>query len=276
MTSIKAYLYERAASPLLGSLVISWSVWNYKFLLLWVSGMTYSEKLRYINLLYSHDYHIYWQGMILPFITSMLYLFVFPYPAKFVYSFSLSRQEEMNKVKNEKQNNELLTVEQSRAIRQQLADVEKDADALIERKDRAIEVRDREIEELRKQLAEKDKQVEEPQSTIETVIQAQPPVQETSKSKTVSLEEVVKKFIDIGKVESPKTQDEYFAKILLSLYDSGGSKTVQSVTNLFDNKTKVRYYIDELKSKKYISQSGAATPRLSLNHHIKGYFVKNL
>lgn len=152
VTSIKAYLYERAVSPLLGSLIISWCAWNYKFLLLLVSGLTFSEKLRFTHVLYSNDYEIFLQGMLFPFLTSVAYLFIFPYPAQFVYKFSLRRQKALNDLKNEQQENELLTLEQSKAIRNQLAEVEKQFDELVERKERAIEQRDREIEELKAQV----------------------------------------------------------------------------------------------------------------------------
>ncbi len=152
VTSVKAYLYERAVSPLLGSLIISWCVWNYKFLLLLISKLDFSEKLRLINVLYSNDYEIYLQGIAFPFVTSMVYLFVFPYPSELVYKFSLRRQKILNDMKNELQENELLTLEQSKAIRNQLADVERQFDEQVERKDRVISARDREIEELRAQI----------------------------------------------------------------------------------------------------------------------------
>ncbi len=89
MTSIKAYLYEKAVSPLLGSLIISWCAWNYKFLLMLVSGLSFTDKLKYINILYSNYYDFYFQGILLPVLTSMVYLFLFPFPAQWVYQFSL-------------------------------------------------------------------------------------------------------------------------------------------------------------------------------------------
>ncbi|PMN99605.1 hypothetical protein BCT21_11585 [Vibrio sp. 10N.222.55.F9] len=332
MTSIKAYLYERAVSPLLGSLIVSWCVWNYRLFFLAISDLKYAEKMteidRYFQLEDTH--HLVWYfdwtvsnfwalGVIFPIITAMLYLFVFPYPAKFVYEFSLNRQKELAKAKNDIEDNKQLTVEQSRVIRQQLADAEKDADVLIERKDRAIESRDRQIEELQELVNEKSKdklgqendsdesqqellntikglqkkvedlenddsifRVNTGQDTSElndsskTPKKAEPFIQEAPKPKVVSIEDKVKQLIDIGKVDSPETEDEYFAKILLSIYDAGGSKSVVTTLQQFDDRTKARYYVDELKDKKYVSQSGGATPRLNLTHTIKGYFVKNL
>ncbi|MFA0055373.1 hypothetical protein [Vibrio echinoideorum] len=272
MTSIKAYLYERAASPLLGSLIVSWCAWNYKFLLLWVSGMKFPEKLRYVHVLYSSDYEIYLQGIVFPFLTSMVYLFLFTYPAEWVYRFSLDRQKVLNDLKNDKQENELLTVEQSKAVRNQLSDTERQFDEQLERKDRAIEVRDREIEELRNQLAEKDKQVEDVKSQLE-----QPRVPESSKPapkvrKKVSLQERVLELIKLGESDNPKTEDEYFAKALINIYKSGATMKGHLVLSLFPDKTKARYYMDELVTQGFVSYDSVD---YSLPHQVKGVFVRN-
>ncbi|WP_264404004.1 ELKS/Rab6-interacting/CAST family protein [Vibrio owensii] len=193
VTSVKAYLYERAVSPLLGSLVISWCAWNYKFLLLLVSGLKYQEKLRLINVLYSSDYEIYFQGLLFPFLTSMAYLFLFPYPSKWVYKFSLSRQKVLNDLKNEIQENELLTLEQSKAIRYQLAEAERQFEELSERKDRAIESRDKDLHQLREELSairyEKDSALSDLNAFKET-LKNNPMMSEKALDNVVGLEEV--------------------------------------------------------------------------------------
>ncbi|CAK1773821.1 hypothetical protein [Vibrio crassostreae] len=170
MTSIKAYLYERAVSPLLGSFIVSWCFWNYRFFFLAVSDFKYTEKMAEIDKFYQikETHNLFWLvdwtvsnfwalGVAFPFITSMLYLFAFTYPAEWVYRFSLNRQKIMGDLKKEKQENELLTLEQSKSIRNQLAETEKQFDEQIERKDRAIEARDRQIEELQELVNEKSK-----------------------------------------------------------------------------------------------------------------------
>lgn len=178
MTSIKAYLYERAVSPLLGSLIVSWALWNYRFFFIALGDLKYSEKMDEIdrfyaltethNLLWLFEWTVsnFWTlGVLFPLATSFIYLFVFPYPAKWVYKFSLKKQNELSTIKNIIEDKKLLSEEQSRALRFQLAETEKQFDEQIERKDRAIEVRDRELSELRDQLAilkgERDKAIDQ-------------------------------------------------------------------------------------------------------------------
>lgn|GEM_PF-3309965 len=269
MTSIKAYLYERAVSPLLGSLIVSWAAWNYQFILLWVSGMKFPEKLRYVHVLYSSDYEIYLQGMLFPFLTSMAYLFLFTYPAEWVYRFSLYRQGILKEWKVKNEDNDRLSVEKSRAIRQQLADAEREAEEQIERKDRAIESRDREIEDLRSQLSDIKKQVEEAK------LQPEPPKQEQTKQeapKRITLTEKVEQLIKLGVSKDPKTEDEYFANALISIYKNGATIQGHILSSLFSDRVKAKYYLDELVHKKLADYGGGS---YSLPHEVKGVFVKH-
>lgn len=246
MTSIKAYLYERAASPLLGSLIVSWCAWNYKFLLLWVSGMKFPEKLRYVHVLYSSDYEIYLQGVLFPLLTSMVYLFLFTYPAEWVYRFSLGRQMVLNNLRNEKQENELLTVEQSKAVRNQLADTEKQFDEQIERKDRAIEVRDREIERLTSEIeslkveknTSKPKQQKEEGVTLKAELEPNFGMSE----------EKLKELIRTPYSHQPKTENEFMLVILQALASTPNKLTMRQIMDHFtgENGGKAKLYLDEL------------------------------
>lgn len=90
--SVKAQLYDRVSSPFLGAYVISWLLWNYKIVLIAVSDMKGYEKLSYIennltswasctnfNSLFSHWANCYfWVNLVLPFITALFYILVWP------------------------------------------------------------------------------------------------------------------------------------------------------------------------------------------------------
>ncbi|EGQ8029029.1 hypothetical protein ACWOKN_004311 [Vibrio vulnificus] len=117
VNSIQSYLYTRTISPLLGSLAVSWSLWNYKFILLLFSSLKYNDKLRMISILYSDNWEILGQGFAFPLLTSLLYLFVYPIPAKFVYKHSLEQQKKLNEIKQKTEDQVLLSVEQSIKIR---------------------------------------------------------------------------------------------------------------------------------------------------------------
>lgn len=271
VTSIKAYLYEKAASPLLGSLIISWCAWNYKFLLMLVSGLSFPDKLRYINILYSNNYECYFQGMILPLVTSILYLFVFPFPAQFVYKFSLGKQKALNELKNKIQENELLTVEQSRAIRNQLLETEKHFEELIERKDRALENKDKEIMELYTNYNESKNEYETFKNKTSSVEEKDI----TSHSSKNELEENVIKWIKIGSVVSPNTRDEYIAKVLYTIYEYGGEMLQSEILGYFPDRTKAKYYVEDMTRNKLISYD-PINDELSMEHYIKGIFIENM
>ncbi|MBE3681695.1 hypothetical protein [Vibrio campbellii] len=259
MTSIKAYLYERAVSPLLGSLIVSWAAWNYRFFFLAVSDLKYAEKMAEIekfyqiadthNVLWLFDWTVsnFWAiGVVFPLITSMLYLFVFPFPAEWVYRFSLGRQKVLNDLKNEKQENELLTLEQSKAVRNQLADTEKQFDEQIERKDRAIEVRDREIERLTSEIeslkVEKTTTKPEQQKEEGVTLKAKPePSFEMSEKK-------LKEVIRTPYSHQPKTENEFMLTILKALASSPNKLTMHQIIKQFtdSNGGKAKLYLDEL------------------------------
>ncbi len=138
--SVRAHLYERSVSPLMGSFIVSWVVFNYKFILLVFSGIPVVEKLALIDsTIFSTSYDIYLQGFLFPFGMSLVYLFGYPYPAKFVFRFTRNRQKEISDIKKEIEEETLLTVEESRLIRRELYKIEEELQQSITRKDSEIE-----------------------------------------------------------------------------------------------------------------------------------------
>ena len=158
--SIKAALYDRTTSPLFGALAVSWSLWNYKIFVVLFSGMTAPEKLAYIqNSLYgdSWDRALFW--VIGPIVTALVFLFLYPYPAKWVFRFWRRRQKELRDIRQEIEDATPLTIEESRRIRRQIIDIQAEHDREIARRSEELErtkqaLTDREasIEELQKEL----------------------------------------------------------------------------------------------------------------------------
>ncbi|MHC6528851.1 hypothetical protein [Vibrio proteolyticus] len=267
ITSIKAYLYERAVSPLLGSLIVSWAAWNYKFLLLWVSGMKFPDKLRYVHILYSSNYEVYLQGMLLPFLTSMVYLFVFTYPAEWVYRFNLGRQKILNDLKNEMQENELLTLEQSKAIRNQLAETERQFDEQIERKDRGIALRDKEIDKLTQEidfLKSKADSLNEEELT---------PKDKPEPTSSISDKEL-KQIITTPNTGHPVTDNEFMKIILNNLANMTSPQPMRTIASYFgdENHGKAKLYLDELVHSNIITEVGGY---YELPHDIRKMVLSN-
>ena len=139
LKSIRSQLYERAVSPLFGSVLISWGIWNYKFVLLVFSGIAITEKYSLIDeVLFSNWQQIYLRGALYPFLTAIFYIFVYPYPAKYVFAFSRNRQKEINDIKHRIEEETLLTVKESRAIRGEIFALEEEHQKEVKRKDNEI------------------------------------------------------------------------------------------------------------------------------------------
>lgn len=137
LTSIKSYLYDRAASPLVGAFVVAWSVWNYRFFMIIFSGDTDNTGTKFeeidklfeaINIsLYEWNFSISGEiinGLLIPSVITMTYLFFYPLLAKPVYEHSLKKQKELRAIKQKQENQRLLSVEESREIYRRLAQMQ--------------------------------------------------------------------------------------------------------------------------------------------------------
>lgn len=99
--SMKAHLYDRIGSPLFGAFAFSWIIWNYKLIIIIFSGASVLDKFQYIANLYQVTHLDLWlvgkistpdqmlSGVLYPMFTSLLIIFVYPWPALWVYQFNL-------------------------------------------------------------------------------------------------------------------------------------------------------------------------------------------
>jgi hypothetical protein len=168
--SARAALYDRTTSPLFGALIISWVIWNYKFFVILLSAMEADEKLTYIeNTLYGE-----WPYSALPLLggpllTALFFLFVYPYPAKWVFTFWRQKQKELSDIRQKIEGATLLDVEQSRRIRRTVIDVQQEHDREIARKDRELESARKRADEADIKVQELEKSLSIAQSTGFTV-----------------------------------------------------------------------------------------------------------
>lgn len=137
LTSIKAYLYDRAASPLIGAFIASWAVWNYRFfVVIFSSGAPGpADKFEAINLLFSPYTLAVWgmnfpisgkivDGILIPGVVAVIYLYAYPIIAKPVYEHSLKKQKELRVIKQAQDDQRLLSVEESRELYRRLAQMQ--------------------------------------------------------------------------------------------------------------------------------------------------------
>ncbi|EPI8558189.1 hypothetical protein ACTAJO_000724 [Vibrio fluvialis] len=282
VNSIKAYLYDRTSSPLLGAMIISWAIWNYKFVMLIFCDMSYSEKLIMINSLYDTNYELHFVGMIFPLATTIFYIFIFPYPSLFVYKFYLNRQSELNKSKQEKENNTLLSVEDSINLRMEMENIKNKIASQIQSKDILIEDKDKIIKSQSESISEKDEEIisnsrelddlnnkintlNEEVSTLQDEVKYQISEVEKYKKAKETYEEANKKYYELVKKQNEiENVIENKEKLVLDhvlnfLYEREGINTSQSVLIMeiceainSTDKRIASYYLDKFVADGYV------------------------
>lgn len=161
--SIKAILYERATSPLLGAFFASWLVSNYKLVLVLFSSMEVTRKFTFIeNELYPTIFCSVWHLLVLPATGAIFLIFVYPFPAKYVYEFWRKQQKQLKEIKQRIEDETPLTIEESRELR-------KKYDSLVGHYELIIESKDREINELNEILQKKENAISDKERLIQDI-----------------------------------------------------------------------------------------------------------
>ncbi len=150
---IKVQLYERATSPLLGSFVISWCLWNYDFFLVLFSGDALVFKLSFLKVyIFPSDWSwVYWR-VVGPLVTTVAYIYIYPIPAQWVYQYTRNQHRKMKEIQQASEDLTPLTREESRKIRV-------DARAIARKHDEELSEAQAEIDLLKSDLkaAESDR-----------------------------------------------------------------------------------------------------------------------
>ena len=137
--SINSVLYERTTSPLFGSFLISWSIWNWKiiYLTLFISeerlvkNNSAVTKIEYIEANYLNNYEL----IFYPLISTVVFVCIVPFLSNGAYWLSLKFNKWRIDKRNSVEQKQLLTLEQSSALRNELLVTEKKSQELIEAKE---------------------------------------------------------------------------------------------------------------------------------------------
>lgn len=151
LSGMRNVLSERLVSPLMPAFVISWLVLNYRFVVIVFSDESLPSKLTLIDtVLFPTWTDVLLRGFVIPLAAALIYIFAYPYPARWVYGFALSRQRELREARQRAENARVLTVEESQRLRTYYYDRER---ALQKQEQDRLE----EIEQLRAKIAELEK-----------------------------------------------------------------------------------------------------------------------
>lgn len=119
--SIGQFIDERLSSPLLGTFLISWAAWNYKFIVILLSSNSVLRTFELIETVaFPTGLDVALRGFAYPLLTTLLYIYVYPYPAKLVYSTWRRTQYDLTKIRQQYADETLLSIDESRELRAQM------------------------------------------------------------------------------------------------------------------------------------------------------------
>lgn len=134
LSTAKQSLTERLSSPLLGSFVLSWCLWNWKFLVVLLSANTVSQTFALIDkLAFPNFTSVLTHGVLYPLLTAAAYIFLYPYPSRIVYAFNLRRQREVNEIRQQIADETPLTLQESRRLRAEYVEHERKNNELVQK-----------------------------------------------------------------------------------------------------------------------------------------------
>ncbi len=156
--SFKTNLYDRISSPLYGTFIASWSVWNWK--IIWVTIFVSEKHLHSNNVIlnkvdYIVTFYCNWiDNFIIPLMLTGLFIWLVPYISELAYKAHLKFSHSKLKLKQKTEGFQLLNVRQSNAIKRNMIEQEKITFDAINNKDKIISNHKYEISELENELTE--------------------------------------------------------------------------------------------------------------------------
>lgn len=154
--SFDQIIYERTTSPFYGSFIISWCLWNWK--IIYLTFFVSQDKIDYIVTNFSAFKNIF----IFPLLSSIFIITLVPFITNGAYWLSLKFNKWRVDQKNLVDGKQLLSIEQSIELREQISKQE-------ERFAKLVEDKNLEIKQLNLQIQEYQKK--EPTVTLEKLLE---------------------------------------------------------------------------------------------------------
>ena len=135
--SIKSILHERISSPFYGSLIVSWLIWNWKivYVTFFVDARILTvNKIDYI-INNCNDFH---HLVTFPIVSTVVLLTIAPFLTNGAYWVTMKFDQWRISIKNEIEQKQLLTIEQSLQLRLEYQQMEEKFENMIAAKDQEI------------------------------------------------------------------------------------------------------------------------------------------
>jgi hypothetical protein len=131
---------DRLSSPLLGTFIISWSLWNYKFYVILFSAAQVTQTFKLIEtIVFPDTLTLFLRGFLYPLLTTAAYLLLYPYPARWAYRLTQLSEKRLNDVRRDIEGQKLLSIDESRRIRAEREQLEVAHINEIDRKNQEID-----------------------------------------------------------------------------------------------------------------------------------------
>lgn len=173
--SINSILYERATSPFFGTLTLSWLVWNWRILYLTFFISESQLKVNKIDFI-TENYSNIHQLLTFPLISTIVLITVVPFISNGAYWLALRFRKWRIDQRNEIEMKQLLTIEQSIELREEIRNQQNRFEELL--KDKNLE-----IEQLTKALESANNQPSTPPTKSKPTPKSKPKPTEDNKAK---------------------------------------------------------------------------------------------
>jgi hypothetical protein len=88
LTSTRQNVLDRVSSPLITSFMVSWCLWNYKFIIILFSDTSVTQTFEMIERISFPGWEsVISHGIFLPLTSAVVYVFGYPYPARFTHKY---------------------------------------------------------------------------------------------------------------------------------------------------------------------------------------------
>lgn len=126
--SLGEVIADRFNNPMVTSFVIAWSLWNYKFFVILFSDASIQGTFKLIHEIQFNGANWFLNGVAIPLLAAAAYIFLLPFPSRYVYRSWKYSQKKTNDIKQEIEGQTLLTLDESRALRTAIRSAEKQVD----------------------------------------------------------------------------------------------------------------------------------------------------
>lgn len=277
-SNIKLGILERVNSPLTFALLAAWSIINFEvFVIIFTEG-TADYKLHLIatNVFPSWKEAVI-HGAILPIISAIIYVFIYPYLSAYALKESIKSQNKFKEIKDGK----LLSEKESKVILRKIDDIKAEYEEKLSNKDNTIDRLRKQVDDLREEYTP-DKNPPTSNKHEPEVLDASVDLDdnetehdiESSNGKTLTENEQYKLIIKENIDDSVKDLGQVAYKILMYLYKRN---EYISLSDLMDaltiERNRLLLELNNLKEEKLIdSKVGGRLTFYSINKDVKKHF----